>query len=173
LQKQIEGKLEKGHIYKMGYPGETLLKAGVAGLPIELSADTLAFKASKGYNHPFDLTEIKDLPNALNSPIAIFNSTKLDGKKMILTELKNKNGNNFVVAMKVRPDPKHRANKVEVNDIRSIYPKDRIADIISMLKSDKLTAWKDEEKAKSFVSTQSTYRIGGGNEAEALEHESS
>ena len=169
LEQQIEGTLPKGHIYQLGMPGKILLEAGVKDLPIELEAGTLAHKASKNYKHPFDLEEVKDLPNAINSPIAVFNSTKNDEKKMILTDLKNKNGNNFVVAMKVRPDPKHRANKVEVNDIRSVYPKDRIADIINALKSgNKLTAWLDKEKALNFVSTQSTYRIGGGNEAGSI-----
>jgi hypothetical protein len=166
LQQQIEGTLPKGHVYQLGMPSEILLKAGVKDLPIELEANNLAKKASEIYRneHPFDLAEIKDLPNAINDPIAVFNSTKPDGKKMILTELKDKSGYNFVIAMKVRPNPPSRTNRLEVNSIRSIYPKDRIADIKNMLKSDKLTAWVDKEKAAHFVSAQSTYRIAGGNE---------
>jgi hypothetical protein len=165
LQRQIDGTLPKGHIYQFGMPGEILLGAGIKNLPIELAASILITKANVNYrnNHPFNLADIKDLPNAINEPIAIFNSTKPDGKKIILTELKDKNGYNFVVAIKVYEDPHHRANKVEINSIRSIYPKDRTNDIINMLKNDKLTAWKNEEKATRFVSTQSTNLIAGGN----------
>jgi hypothetical protein len=174
LQKQIEGKLEKGHIYNMGYPGKTLLKAGVAGLPIELAASILATKASVNYrnNHPFNLADIRDLPKAIHEPVAIFNSTKNDGAKIILTELKNKNENNFVVVMRIKHKGRGR-NNIEINDIRSIYPKDNTADLINMLKSDKLTAWIDKEKALRLVSVQSTNLIGNGNKAKALEHESS
>jgi hypothetical protein len=172
LQKQIEGKLEKGHIYKIGYPGETLLKAGIDNLPIELAASILATKASLNYrnNHPFNLADIKGLPKAMHEPIAIFNSTKNDGAKIILTELKNKGGNNFVVIMRVKHKGRGRSN-IEINDIRSIYPKDNTTDLINMLKSNKLTAWIDKEKALRLVSVQSTNLIGNGNKAEALEHE--
>jgi hypothetical protein len=165
LQQQIEGTLPKGHVYQLGMPGKILLEAGVKDLPIELAASILVAKASVNYrnNHPFNLTDIKDLPNAINEPIVILNSTKPDGKKIILTELKDKNGYNFVVAMKVYEDPHHRANKVEINSIRSIYPKDRAQDIINMLKNDKLTAWKNKEKATHFVSTQSTNLIASGD----------
>jgi hypothetical protein len=143
LQKQIEGKLEKGHIYKIGYPGETLLKAGIDDLPIELAASILAAKASVNYrnNHPFNLADIKGLPKAIHEPVAIFNSTKNDGAKIILTEL------------------------------RSIYPKDNTTDLINMLKSSKFTAWINKEKALRLVSVQSTNLIGNGNKDEALEHE--
>ncbi|MCL2283350.1 MAG: hypothetical protein FWC26_08545 [Fibromonadales bacterium] len=66
LQQQIEGKLPKGHIYKLGYPGKILLSAGVP-----------------------DLTH---------------------------------NGKNFLVGLSLNPTIKGK--KLEINDIRSIFPKD-------------------------------------------------
>jgi hypothetical protein len=127
LQQQIEGTLPQGHVYQLGMPSEILLKAGVKDLPIELKAEKLGHKSSKNYrrNHPFDLSEIKGLPSALNSPIAVFNSTKPDGKKIILTELKDKNGNNFVAILKVHEN----SPNVEINSIRSIYPKDQVTEL--------------------------------------------
>ncbi|MDR2731864.1 MAG: hypothetical protein LBB36_01455 [Fibromonadaceae bacterium] len=167
LEQQINGNLPKGHIYNLGKPGEILRNAGIPDLPIELSADRLAYKASENYrrNHPFNLSDIKNLPEAINNPIAVFNSTKNDGAKIILTELKDKNGNNFVVVMRVKHKGKGRDN-IEINDIRSIYPKNNRADLINILKSGKLTAWIDKEKASRFVSVQSTNLIGNGNKAE-------
>jgi hypothetical protein len=114
--------------------------------------------------HPFDIAEVKNLPKAINEPIAVFKSTKLsDDSKIILTELKDKNGNNFVVIIKLRKDPHNRKINIEANDILSIYPKDIIEEIINWLKSGhKLTLWLDKQKALNFISTQSTL-IGGGN----------
>jgi hypothetical protein len=167
LQRQIDGNLPEGHIYELGRPEAALLAAGIADLPIELSAERLAYKASVNYRnkHPFDIVEVKNLPKAINEPIAVFKSTKLsDDSKIILTELKDKNDNNFVIVLKVHKDPHNRNVNIEVNDIRSIYPKDKAEGSISWLKSGhKLTLWLDKKKALNFVSTQSTNLIGGGN----------
>jgi len=159
LQQQIEGTLPKGHVYRLGYPGAILLSAGIENLPIELIASRLADKSSVDYKnkHSFDLSEIKDLPKAINSPIVIFKSTKpSDNSSIILTELKDKNGNNFVVVLKVFKNPNGNNMNIEVNNIRSIYPKDRVVEIINWIKSgNKLVKWLDKEKARNFVSTQS------------------
>ena len=167
LQMQIEGTLNNvdKHIYKLGYPGKFLPSAGIENLPIELKASRLPLKAGVNYKnkHPFELSYIKNLPKAINNPIAIFKSTKLnDNSNIILTELKDKNNNNFIVILKVFKNP--NKNNIEVNNIRSIYPKDRIEEIMNWLKSgNKLVKWLDKQKALNFVSTQSPYRIVSRN----------
>ena len=51
-------------------------------------------------NHPFDLSEVINLPNAIQNPIAVMRSaTRLDSK-VIFTELAHK-GRNFVVAIQM------------------------------------------------------------------------
>ena len=78
LQQQIDGTLPKGHIYKMGMPGKILLSAGVPNMPIEMSSTRLEEK-SKQDNHPFEISELKNLVKELQSPIAVFkygNNTK-------------------------------------------------------------------------------------------------
>lgn len=71
LQQQIDGTLPKGHIYKMGMPGKILLSAGVPNMPIEMSSTRLEEK-SKQDNHPFEISELKNLVKELQSPIAVF-----------------------------------------------------------------------------------------------------
>ena len=157
LQQQIEGTLCRRHIYKLGYPSEALLAGGIANLPTELKARQLGNKASENYisKHPFDLSDIKDLPERVNNPIAIFNSTENDGTKIILTELKDKNGNNFVAVIKVTKDIHSQKNSLDVNSIRSVYPKNRAIELLNWLKSgDKLIAWVDGSKVRDFVSAQ-------------------
>ena len=165
LQQQIDGMLPIGHIYKLGNPGANLLSAGLPDFPIELNAERLIKKASKRYGHPFDLSRLKDLPKAIQIPIMVFDSTKKDGSKVILIELQHK-GSNFVVVMRLQYKGRGRGNP-QINDIRSIYPKDNISGIIDWINSkDNLLCWADKEKALRFVSVQSTNLIGNGNKTQ-------
>jgi hypothetical protein len=127
LQMQMEGTLPKGHIYKLGYPDEKLIAARVPYLPIELSAQRLAVKASESYGHPFSIANLLNLPKAINEPIMIFNSAKGDGSKVILLDLQCK-GSNYVAIVRVQYKGSGRGNP-QINDIRSIYPKDNVSGV--------------------------------------------
>lgn len=152
LQRQIDGSLPKGHVYKLGNPSRFLQAAGFPDLPIELRADKLATKASEKYksNHPFNLTSVENLPQAIANPIAVFDSkTRIDAK-VVLTELES-NGDNFVVAIQVN----RKVGNIEINSVRSIYPKDYVKDIYSWI-NDGLLKWVDKKKATDFISNSST-----------------
>jgi hypothetical protein len=175
LQRQIDGNLPKGHVYQLGKPGNALLAAGVANLYIELSSERLAYKANPSYKsaHPFNIAEIKNLPKAINEPIAVFKSTKVnDDSKIILTELKDKHGNNFLTIIKLRKGD--RKNILDVNSVVSTYPKNRTIDIIGWFASgqkegkSKLTLWLDKEKARNFVLSQPSNVIAGGHKEGSL-----
>lgn len=171
LERQIAGTLPKGHVYQLGRASLILQSAGIDDLPIELSAERLKIKASEEYKnaHPFLLESIRDLPNAINNPIAVFDSLKkkegvVDKQdKVILTELKYKE-NNFVVALRVRKSDDRRFNKIIVNSIRSIYPKDKKESVLYWITED-LIKWVDKEKMRDFFSTQWPNYIAGGLEA--------
>jgi len=92
LQQQIARDLPKGHIYRLGNPEGILQQAGIPNLPIELNAATLAEKSGPSYknSHPFELSEIKNLPNAIQYPVMIFDSKTRKGSKVILIELQSK-----------------------------------------------------------------------------------
>jgi len=167
LQWQIDGTLPKGHIYSLGYPRASLLSAGLANLPIELSSDRLTKKASLDYKHPFDLQGLKDLPKAINEPIMVFESTKRDGSKVILVELQYK-GSNYVVIIRLQHKGRGRNNAL-INDIRSIYPKGNVYGVFGWINSkDNLLIWADKEKALNFISVQSTNLAGNGNEIQGF-----
>lgn len=151
LQQQIDGILPDRHVYKLGMPSEVLISAGIPDLSIELRADKLATKASDEYvnNHPFELREVTDLPRSVANPIAVFDSKTRGDSKVILTEIKS-NGNNFVVAIQVN----RKIGSIEVNSVRSIYPKDYVNDIYSWV-NEGLLKWVDKEKALGFMSNSS------------------
>ena len=115
LQQQIDGNLPKGHIYQLGMPSDILYSAGIPDLPIELAASRLVDKSMQE-NHPFELSEVKDLPMAIHRPIAVFRSATHIGSNVILTALKHK-GENFVVALMTNK----QKGKIYINDIRSIH----------------------------------------------------
>jgi hypothetical protein len=152
LQRQIDGKLPKGHVYKLGCPSRILLTTGIPFLSIEVTAKTLAEKSDPKYknSHPFELSEVKNLPKAINNPIMVFNSKTRKDSKVILTELKSK-GVNFIVAIEMNHKKGANKNIIEINSIRSLYPKDQVKDILVWSKEG-LLKYVNKEKASSFMS---------------------
>ncbi len=117
LQQQIDGTLPAGHIYNLGMPGAILRSAGLPNLPIELAASRLTDKSMQE-NHPFDIAEVRGLVDAIQDPLAIFRSATHIGSFVVLTEIQH-GGRNFVVAIEAN----RRQGRIEVNSIRSVYPK--------------------------------------------------
>ena len=146
LQQQIEGTLPKEHTYRLGNAGSILQSAGIPDLPIELQASRLADK-SKQENHPFDLAEIKNLPNLMQEPLAVFRSTTHIGSYVIMTEIKCED-KNYVVALQTN---KKKGN-IKINDIRSLYP--RVSWQMSNWINEGLLEYADKEKTAEWLSKQ-------------------
>lgn len=170
LKEQIEGTLPKGHIYSLGMPSNALRSAGVPNLPIELTARRLATKASQEYHseHPFELSDIQNLPQAIAHPIAVFDSSTRSDSTVVLTELQDSRGVNFVVALRVVRSSVSRSLEIDVNDIRSIYPKDRVTSILKWITSGKML-WIDKKKALSWITTQLPNAGYDSNATESLQ----
>lgn len=115
LQQQIDGTLLAGHIYEIGNPSDILLEAGIPDLPIQLAASRLVDKSAQD-NHPFKLEEVKDLPKAIQEPLAVFRSATHIGSFVVLTELKH-GDRSFVAAIEANK----KLGKIEVNSIRSVH----------------------------------------------------
>lgn len=150
LEQQIEGRLEKGHVYQLGRPSEFLRDAGIPDLPIEMPASQLEYKSTSG-KHDYDLSEVINLPNAIAHPIATFVYGDSVKSQNILTVLEH-NGENFLVGMFIRP--KIKGNVLEVNSIRNVFPKNG-ASIVKWINQGKLTNV-DKEKLLHFLDQQRT-----------------
>ena len=146
LQQQIDGTLPKGHIYQLGMSGVKLQSAGIPYLPIELAASRLSDKSMQE-NHPFELSEIEGLVEAVQNPLAVFRSATRLGSFVVLTEIQHED-KNYVAAIQVN----RKMGKVEVNTIRSIYPKDG-AQIANWIE-DGLSEYVDKEKMSEWISKQ-------------------
>ena len=146
LQQQINGTLPKGHIYQLGMASAKLQSAGIPYLPIELAASRLSDKSMQE-NHPFELSEIEGLVEAVQNPLAVFRSATRIGSFVVLTEIQHE-GKNYVAAIQVN----RKMGKVEVNTIRSIYPKDG-AQIANWIEEG-LSEYVDKEKMSEWISKQ-------------------
>ena len=147
LKEQIEGKLVKGHIYRMGFPNEVLQSAGIPNLPIELAASRLSDKAMQE-NHPFNLGEVKNLPKAIQQPLAVFRSATHVGSFVVMTEIEHK-GNNFVVAIEANRTKGH----LEVNSIRSVHYRRTNAHLANWIEEG-LLEYVDKNRMSEWMSKQ-------------------
>lgn len=89
--------------------------AGIPDLPIEMASARLLHKSNQE-NHPFELSEVENLPQAIQNPLAVFRSATHIGSNVILTELKQ-GDKNFVVAIQTN----RQEGKVLVNSVRSVH----------------------------------------------------
>lgn len=147
LQQQIEGTLPKGHVYALGKPGVALLSAGIPDLPIELAASRLEGK-SRQENHPFELSEIKNLPEAIQNPLAVFRSATHIGSFVVMTEIEHK-GKNFVVAIEAN----RKRGKIEVNSIRSVHYRTTNAHMANWI-NEGLLEYVDKQRMSVWLSKQ-------------------
>ena len=151
LAELVKNPDQKDKVLHLGRSSKFLTDGGLADAEIILEFDKLAHKSKEGYKHehPFDISDIKDLPKAISSPIAVFDNTndKNDGR-VILTELK-KDGRNFIVAVKTSAQNRRGGIVLEVNQITTLFPKDAKG-IVYWFNSGKVTNI-DKEKALRFI----------------------
>jgi len=121
LQQQALGTLPKGYVYELGNPGKILSSIRIPNSPIQLRAERLAEKANENYGHPFDLLDVKDLPKAIQNPLAVFSYGDKSKAVNIITEIE-KNEKKFLVGVAVNPEVGGR--NLDIHSIRTIFPKD-------------------------------------------------
>ena len=150
LQQQIDGTLPSGHIYQLGMPSRILRSTGIADAPIQLNSTRLEDKA-KNFGHDFDLSEIKDLVNALQSPMGIFAYGDKSKAQNIVVEIQHE-GKNFIVGLAIKPTVNGRV--LDVNSIRNVFPKDN-AEWLNWILQDK-ALYLDKEKIQALIDQQRT-----------------
>jgi hypothetical protein len=90
---QLTPKNADSKVFDLGKLSNILLNAGIEDKPLKLYGNKLLAKMNK---HNFKATDLRDLPNAINDPIAIFKGNR-PGSFAILTEIVI--GNNNVLAI--------------------------------------------------------------------------
>lgn len=149
LDELVKNPNQKDKILHLGRSSSFLKAGGITDAEIELDFDKFIRKSGDKYknNHPFAASDLINLPMALAEPIAVFNSTTANDH-VVLTELQ-KDGKNFIVA--VRAVEQHRKGGVvlEVNKITSLYPKEERG-IVYWINNGRISNV-DKEKALHFI----------------------
>ena len=128
-------------ILSVGYPSDLLRSVGIPNRDIRLYGNKIMKKAKA---HSYLPTDLKDLPTAIQNPIAIFEGS-YKGSYSILTELPL-NGENALASVDV--------NKGEVQDINlitSVYGK-RGDSVLSWIKNGKLL-YADKKRTLDYISS--------------------
>lgn len=157
LDRQINGTLPAGHVYKLGYPNDILLSARLPDLAIEMAASRLSGKSAQE-NLPFELSALKGLVCAIHEPLGVFRSATRVGSFTILTEVHHA-GENFIAAIEAN----YSKGSIRVNDIRSLYPK-KTASIFGWI-NDGLLEYADKTRLPDWVSQQRSNSADVGNQA--------
>lgn len=149
LDELVKNPNQKDKILHLGRSSSFLKAGGIADADIELEFDKFVRKSGDKYknNHPFNASDLKNLPMAIAEPIAVFKSTNANDH-VVLTELQ-KDGKNFIVA--IRAVEQHRKGGVVlvVNQITSLYPKEEKG-IINWVNTGRISNV-DKEKALHFI----------------------
>lgn len=149
LDELVKNPNQKDKILRLGRSSSFLKAGGIADADIELEFDKFVRKSGDKYknNHPFNASDLKNLPMAIAEPIAVFKSTNANDH-VVLTELQ-KDGKNFIVA--IRAVEQHRKGGVvlEVNQITYLYPKEEKG-IINWVNTGRISNV-DKEKALHFI----------------------
>jgi site-specific DNA-cytosine methylase len=149
LDELVKNPNQKDKILRLGRSSSFLKAGGIADADIELEFDKFVRKSGDKYknNHPFNASDLKNLPMAIAEPIAVFKGTNANDH-VVLTELQ-KDGKNFIVA--IRAVEQHRKGGVvlEVNQITSLYPKEEKG-IINWVNTGRISNV-DKEKALHFI----------------------
>ena len=149
LEELVKNPNQKDKILRLGRSSSFLKVGGITDAEIELDFDKFIRKSGDKYknNHLFAASDLINLPMALAEPIAVFNSTTANDH-VVLTELQ-KDGKNFIVA--VRAVEQHRKGGVvlEVNKITSLYPKEERG-IVYWINNGRISNV-DKEKALHFI----------------------
>ncbi len=124
LDELVQNPSQKNRVLHLGNSSSFLKEAGIADAEIVLEFDKLARKSSESYknSHPFEASDVKGLPMAIQAPIAVFDNT--NGKnagRVILTELQ-KDGHNFIVVVQTESQPRKGGDVLEVNSISTLFP---------------------------------------------------
>lgn len=152
LKQYVSGKLNGSHVFKLGYPNQILKSTGFPNQPIELRASKLSEKANTEW-HKFDIAEVKDLPKALEHPLAVF--YYYNQARNVIAQIEV-GGKQLLVGIHFTQNSKG----IEINDIRGLFPKDNhewlnwITE--SNPKGDSKLMYVDKQKIQALIDQQRT-----------------
>lgn len=137
----------------LGRPSAILRAAGVEDKPMKLYGNKVMKKMRK---HGFKLDELRNLPEAVANPIAVFKNYGKEGNRSILTELRTDQGN-FLVTLTLG-----EGHDVDFNVVTSVFGKGG-SNIIDWIKRGFAT-YINKEKALNYLHHSALKAVTSNNQ---------
>ena len=134
--------------FELGFPSNKLLSAGFPNLPISMRVSLLNKKAGME-RHPFSPSDMYDMVDALQTPIAVFEYTK-DNMRNLIIDL-TRNGKHFLVGVTLN----YRKGELAVNSISGLFPKEN-HEWIKWIQDGKAIRIDQKEKVLSLIDSLRT-----------------
>lgn len=156
-------KLSPAHI-AVGTPSPQLQEAGVADHPMRTTAAVIA-KAH--FDHGVTKAALKELPDLLDNPVAVFDSDTVKGSYVVVTSKFLRDRPLLVIV-----SPEQTQGGVEFNFVPTLYPKDRVQAIEGWIKNG-LLRWVDQKQSPQWFGSAglqlpSEYRPTKGSQEEIV-----
>ena len=148
LEKYQNNELPKGHRFELGMPSAELQSVGFPMLPISMRSSLLAKKAG-AERHPFAPTDLRDLVNAIQKPIAIFNYSK-DNMRNLIVDV-SRGGKHFLVGVTLN----YKADNIEINSVSGLFPKEN-HEWIKWIQDGKVLRIDQKEKVQDLINSLRT-----------------
>ena len=148
LEKYQNNELPKGHRFELGMPSAELQSAGFPTLPISMRSSLLAKKAG-AERHPFAPTDLRDLVNAIQKPIAIFKYSKDNMRNLIVDVSRGRK--HFLVGVTLN----YKADNIEINSVSGLFPKEN-HEWIKWIQDGKVLRIDQKEKVQDLINSLRT-----------------
>lgn len=144
---KAKGKDYPKHFLSLGLPSNILKSIGIPNLNITIGKNTLLNSSQKN-NGRYDLSDLKNLPEAINNPLIVFEnpSEAHPNRRGLLINLTN-GKRNFLAVIQVN-DSK---DGVDLNNVVSIHPRN-FNNFVNWI-NDKNLLYVDKENASKWLSS--------------------
>ncbi len=143
-----EGILPKNSRFELGLPSDRLLSAGFPKLPISMRVSLLNKKAGME-RHPFSPTDLYNMVEAIQKPLAIFEYSKPNMRNLIVDLTKGEK--HFLVGITLD----YRKGELAVNSVSGLFPKEN-HEWLKWIQDKKAIRIDQKEKVLSLINSLRT-----------------
>lgn len=158
------GRFPKYDTFVLGATPEVFSKIGLNALPMTINQRHIdyALNGTKNADHELSLQDLKQLPRALENPIAIIHSPQKPGTSLIaIIQMRSKNGKQVVSAVYVDGAGTYNGKVIDSNAVTTIHGRNNAARMLAQaiqLETQGATAvyWLDKKRSQSLLQGSSS-----------------
>lgn len=158
------GRFPKYDTFVLGATPEVFSKIGLNALPMTINQRHIdyALNGTKNADHELSLPDLKQLPRALENPIAIIHSPQKPSTSLIaIIQMRSKNGKQVISAVYVDGAGTYNGKVIDSNAVTTIHGRNNAARMLAQaiqLETQGATAvyWLDKKRSQSLLQGSSS-----------------